>query len=233
MACCGRGCRPGWSGGGGAVGSRTILEELALAGINWRPTATRAGQALELLDLSLVGNQLSARFAGGVSAVIGQQSSGRAPTPTPIRPSLQVQRLGRNANGIGLYAVDDITGAVASLHPGDPGYLEAALRSSRDSGLLLSPDQLPAFGAQASITDLPIDPNRNYAFLLLVNNDPTQLFSSFAAANPGGHAQMINLGSSRNGLVVGFEDQSQAGGPFDGDFNDALIRISQVQVVGL
>ena len=221
----------GWlSTEGKAVGSRGVIEGLALAGPSWRPTAIRDGQELELQDVQIDGNQITATFAGGVTAVFGQQGTGRAPAAAPIAPSVQVQRLGRYENALGFYALDTVTGAVDGLEPGDDGYLQAALARSKASGLLLTPDQLPAFGQQDSFETLPLDLNHAYGVLLLVEGDRKRIVSSFAAANPGGKAQMINLGSSSNGLVLGLEDQMVAEGSSDIDYNDAILTISHVTV---
>ncbi len=164
--------------------------------------------------------------------MFGQQGTVRAPSPAPILPSVQVQRLGRYDNSFGLYAVDAVTGLVDGLAPGDEGYLQKALARSESSGLLLSSDQLPDFGQQVNFDDLPLDLNREYGMLLLVEGDRNRIYSSFAAANPDGAAQMISLGNGANGLVLGFEDQSIASGSgfTDSDYNDVIVTIRNVTV---
>jgi len=211
-----------------SVGSRGAVDGLALAGTTWTPTASRDGQQLELLGLSQEGNQITASFAEGVTSVFGLQSTGSAPTPTPIRPAVQVQRLAGYDNSLGFYAIDSITGMVDGVNPGEAGYLQMALARSESSGLLLSSKVLPAYGAKQVYTDLPLDPNRNYGALLLVNGDRSHIYSSFAAANPGGAAQVINLGSSSTGLVLGFEDLPATNG--DMDYNDLIVNITNVSV---
>ena len=130
----------------------------------------------------------------------------------------------------GFDLLDEITGSVDGLAPGDDGYLTAALARSEASGLLLQPDQLPAHGGEVRFEALPLNPNRNDGLLLLVDGDRNRIFSSFAAANPGSAARMISLGNSANGLVLGFEDQSAALGPSDIDYNDVIVKISNVMV---
>ncbi|MEB3349605.1 MAG: DUF4114 domain-containing protein, partial [Cyanobacteriota bacterium] len=220
----------GWLASEGlAVGSRTVVDGLPLAGTSWTPTATSNGQPLALLDLSQDGNQITARFSGGITAVFGLQGTGQAPSPTPIRPAVQVQRLAGYGNSLGFYALDDpITGMVDGLRPGEAGYLKKALARSEASGLLLSADALPAYRATQRYTDLPLDPNRSYGALLLVDGDRSRLYSSFAAANPGGVAQVINLGTSRTGLVLGFEDLPATSG--DADYNDLVVNITNISV---
>jgi hypothetical protein len=219
----------GWLASEGlAVGSRTVVNGLPLAGITWTPTATSNGQPLALLDLSQDGNQITARFSGGITAVFGLQGTGQAPSPTPIRPAVEVQRLAGYDNALAFYALDSITGMVDGINPGESGYLQKALARSEASGLLLAAGDLPPYGASRQYTDLPLDPNRSYGALLLVDGDRSRLYSSFAAANPGGVAQMINLGSSRTGLVLGFEDLPATRG--DADYNDLVVNITNVSV---
>ena len=219
----------GWLASEGLrVGSLSVVDASPLVGSTWTPTATSNGQQLELLGLSQEGNQITANFAGGVSAVYGLQSTGSAPTPTAIRPQVDVQRLAGYDNAIGFYAIDAITGTVDGVSPGDAGYLQKALARSEVSGLLLSANQLPAYGASKSYTELPLDSNKNYGALLLVNGDRSNIYSSFSAANPGGSVQMINLGTTKTGLVLGFEDLAAKSG--DGDYNDLVVGITNVSV---
>jgi hypothetical protein len=220
----------GWqSTEGKAVGSRAVIQGLPLAGTSWRPTATQEGQALKLLDLRAAGNQITAKFAGGVSAVFAPQATGSAPSPAPILPSVNVTRLGRYDNAVGFYRIDKITGEVDGRAPGDRDYLQAALARSEASGLLITPDQMPAYGGAVRFDDLPLDPNSNYAVLMLVKGERNRIFSSFAAANPGQKAQIISLASSADIVVLGFEDQRVAGNS-DVDYNDAIVSISNVKV---
>jgi hypothetical protein len=206
------------------------VDGLALTGTTWTPTASRDGQQLALLGLSQEGNQITASFAEGVTSVFGLQSTGSAPTPTPIRPAVQVQRLAGYDNSLGFYALDSITGAIDGLLPGEAGYLQRALARAEASGLLLSPGELPAFGAAQLYTDLPLDPNRSYGALLLVDGDRSRILSTFAAANPESVAQVISLGTGSTGLVLGFEDQLANGSGCDADFNDLIVQITNVSV---
>jgi hypothetical protein len=126
--------------------------------------------------------------------------------------------------------MDSITGAVDGLNPGESGYLQAALERSEAADLLLEASELPAFGQERTYRELALDPNRQYGVLLLVNGNREQLFSSFAAANPGGAPQMMSLGSDSNGMVLGIEDLSVIGGRSDRDFNDLIVKLGSVNV---
>ncbi len=212
-----------------AIGSRSITAGQNLSGREWTPTASRDGVSLELLNLAVDGNQVTASFAGGVTGVFWQ-ASGNAPTVLPAPAAVEVQRLGGDANSLGFYTVDSITGSVGDFNPGDSGYLQAALARSKDEGLLLDAASLPDFGASATFNALPLDTRERYGLLLLQKGDSAVIFSSFAAANQGGATQMVSLSNTANNLVLGIEDQSVASGNSDSDFNDLIVRIQNVAV---
>jgi hypothetical protein len=214
---------------GQAIGSRSVVQGLNLVGSSWTPTASRDGQALQLLNLSVEGNQITANFAGGVAGVFWQ-AMGSAPTPTPILPAVEVQRLAGFNNSLAFYRIDSITGEVDGFKPGDARYLEAALYRAEVDGLLLDYKRLPAYGESKSFTDLPIDTNLSYGMLLLQNGERSTIFSSFAAANPGAAIQMVSLGSEANKMVLGFEDISTVLSSSDKDFNDVIVSFHNVNV---
>ena len=223
----------GWrSTEGRAVGGQAVdSPALPLAGQAWTPTARRDGRSLALLELVVSGQEVTARFEGGVSLALWQ-ASGSAPTALPVLAQVEVQRLARYASDLGFYTVDGITGSVAGLEPGDSGYLEQALARSRAEGLLLTADMLPAFGQAQSYQHLPLDSQKSYGVLLLPNGNTDVMFSSFAAANPGGLAQMVNLGSGEagRGMVLGIEDIPAGLPQSDRDFNDVLLKVTGVVV---
>ena len=212
-----------------AIGSRSITDAKTLSGPDWTPTASRDGVALDLLNLAVDGNQVTANFSGGVSGVFWQ-ASGNAPTVLPAPAAVEVQRLAGYDNSLGFYTVDSITGSVGDFNPGDSGYLKAALARSKQEGLLLDATSLPEFGASATYNSLPLDTRERYGLLLLQNGDSSVIYSSFAAANAGGSTQMVSLSNSANNLVLGIEDQAVAGGNGDIDFNDLIVRIQNVAV---
>ena len=230
----------GWRASEGvAVGSRqsSLAQALPdLKGRDWTPTASRNGLPLALQTLTVEGNRITASFAEGVILQLSLETITKAPSTIPVQPQVTIQRLGAQANAIALYAVDSITGNVGDLKPGDTGYLQAALARSKGSNLFLDPSILPGYAAEKTYQDLPLDGNRQYGVLLLVNGTTDQIFSSYAAANPGGTAQAISLGSTTNGMVLGFEDLpisssgTFSGRPVDADFNDIILRIHNLQV---
>ncbi len=220
----------GWQGSEGlAVGSRSITTVANLSAQAWTPTATRDGVALNLQDISLNGNQVTARFQDGVSVEFWQ-ASGTAPSLVPIAPAVEVKRLAGYNNTIGFYSVDSITGLVDGRSPGEAGYLQAALARSEAEKLLLTAADLPAFGESATFNVLPLNSQKSYGVLVLQNGDRNTLFSSFSAANPGGETQMVRLGSDPSSYVLGIEDLAVASGRSDRDFNDNILTINGVSL---
>ncbi len=128
--------------------------------------------------------------------------------------------------------MDGSTGSLSGLEPGASGYLEQALARSRAEGLLLTAEQLPAYGQSLSYQNLPLDTHKRYGVLLLPNGNTQSMVSSFAAANPGGLAQMLSLGSGEVGLgmVMGIEDIAVGLAQSDRDFNDLLVKVTGVSV---
>jgi hypothetical protein len=191
----------------------------------------QVSRSLALLELSVSGQEVTARFEGGVSLALWQ-ASGSAPTALPVLAQVEVQRLAGYASDLGFYTVDDITGSVAGLEPGDNGYLEQALARSRAEGLLLTADMLPAFGQAQSYQNLALDSHKSYGVLLVPNGNTEVMFSSFAAANPGGLAQMVNLGSGEagQGMGMGIEDIWVGLPQSDRDFNDLLVKVTGMVV---
>jgi hypothetical protein len=214
---------------GRAVGSRSSINIDHLTGSTWIPTASRDGVPLALTGLSLTGDQVTASFAGGATAFFWQ-STGTATTAAAIRPALEVQRLAGFANSIALYSVDAITGSVDGIEPGHPDYLRTAFARAKAEDLLLDAGSLPEYGQSATFTNLAINTSKSYGVLLLQNGDSATIFSSFSNANPGAETQMIHLASEANAVVVGIEDVAITSGFSDVDFNDVVLRLTNISL---
>lgn len=195
----------------------------------WVPTATRNGVQLALKDLSVTGNNVTAVYADDVTGVFTLAGTGTATNPGSINPVLTVQRLGNNNNAIAFYQADSVTGAItasgASLLPGSAGYLQAALSNAKSAGLVLQASQLPGYKQATALETLPLNPASNYGILLLVNGSESEIYSSYAAANPGGVSQFLTFGSTDRGLTIGIEDQLVSG-QSDRDFNDLILTLA-------
>lgn len=213
---------------GQAIGSAGALPGTVGAGL-WLPTATLNGANLALQTLQADGNSALASFAGGyqVTFTLGGTRS-IADGSIIDDAAVTVKRVAEFSNGLAFYEADQRTGAIVAdgktLAPGDAGYLQGALANARAAGLVLDASRLPAFGQQGTF-DLPINDTKSYGLLLLVKNDPGTVFSSFAAANPGGAMQMISLGSPGGGVTFGVEDTLVTGGASDRDYNDLIVTL--------
>lgn len=223
-----RGGDSGWAGtegaamGGGSLGSAFITPG------SWRPVASRDGSELALRDLKAVGNAIQADFEGGVQALLTVSGSGIADTVTGL--SLTVRRLGANHNGLAFYEADPVTGALlagpdAGRLPGQTGYAAAALAQAQQSGLVLRAADLPGFGQQTVLADVPLWADRNYGLLLLANDDAGSLFSSYDIA-PAGAGQFVAFAAEGRGITYGIEDVLVSNGRCDRDFNDLVVTLT-------
>jgi len=205
-----------------------------IAAGDWTPVAIdAAGMRLEAQSITLFGNTAQVDFAGGYQARYSNSGTGTlVPSPEPSPLTMTVQRLGRRANGLALYAADPVTGAITTLSgttllPGQQGYLQAALANATAAGLRFDPEDLPAYQAEQVYDDLPLDPASNYGILLLRNNDPGDLVSSYSQANAGGQVIAQNFAAPGRGVCIGLEDLPTVG--TDLDFNDITLLFSSSQ----
>jgi hypothetical protein len=203
----------------------------------WLPTATLDGIVpLPIVWLHVEGNSALATFEGGYQANFtlgGSRSIAHAGVADDV--AITVKRLAAFDNGLAFYEADATTGAIAvaggTLAPGDAGYLQAALASARDTGLLLNPASLPGYGQEVTLTGLPLNDAKSYGLLVLVNNDPNTIYSSFSAANPDGATQMMAFGSPGVGITYGIEDVFVGSGLSDRDYNDLIVSFHQADLM--
>lgn len=118
-------------------------------------------------------------------------------------------------NTFGFYAVDDPTGRIGNLNPGDPGYAEAAIAQKLDltvglpGGKLLAPFVIADGTPEDFLAKNP-------------NNQSTQgtlAYFAYMGANPDGVDHLRLLGDN----VFGFEDKFGGG---DADFNDLVVQVN-------
>lgn len=215
---------------GQSLGSAISAPDHVEAGV-WLPVALLDGQMLPILSLQASGNSALATFEGGYQSNFTLGGSRSIPNgQIADQPIVVVERLAAQNNGLAFYQADQSTGRIEVngqfLAPGDPGYLEGALANARAANLVIDAQQLPAFGQQAVFDHLSLDAARNYGVLLLVDNDPGHLFSSYAAANAEGAVQVVALGDSGRGTTFGIEDIAIASGSSDRDYNDLIVTLA-------
>ena len=194
----------------------------------WTPTATRNGVNLELKDLVVNGNNVTALFADNVTGVLTLPGTGSA--DATINPVVTIQRLGAFNNALAFYEADRVTGAVVSgsttINPGTAGYLEAALANSKSKGTYLSASLLPSYQQSKVINSIPLNPTSNYGILLIADGNESKLYSSYSSANSGGTSQFQSFGATNRGITIGIEDSPN----FDFDYNDLIITIAASNV---
>jgi len=204
---------------------------------NWTPTARLNGRDLKLVSLQVTANGALARFAAGNpddpnDDVLASFTLPGIGTTTDAQSAvLTVRRLSGRPDGLALYEADPVTGAVVdskgrTWKPGQVGYLSAALDNAKHLGLLLKPTDMPDYGQTVERTDLPLDLNRNYGTLLLVNGSEHNLISSYAAANPFRTNQALSLVAPDRGVSFSFEDKLPWQWGYDRDFNDVIVTLT-------
>jgi hypothetical protein len=152
-------------------------------------------------------------------------------------------------NVFGLYELDDETGAVNGIKPGQAGYAQAALSKVVDnfsarvggsgngtaSNVIISGDSIyaPFVIANSSSLSGSLQQAINAFFAANPNNNRataqnytslTVAYFSFGAANPDGAAHLKSFGNN----VFGFEDLPAGVGVSDYDFNDAMFSFGGI-----
>jgi hypothetical protein len=85
---------------------------------------------------------------------------------------------------VGVFFIDDPDGTIGTLHPGDPGYIAAALDST-NSGVLFHS------GAAKGTSNSVDVPAGKYVAFYLITNGTTDDFLTNNPTNASGHAQML------------------------------------------
>lgn len=204
---------------------------------SWTPTARLNGRNLALADLQVTANGAVARFAAGspddpsddVTATFTLPGTGT--TTAGGKGVMTIRRLSGYANGVALYEADPITGAVVdsqgkTLLPWQIGYLRAALDNAKSLGLVVGTQDMPGYGTTAELTNLPLNLDRNYGALLLVNGSEDNLMSSYSTANTWGANQALTLVAPDRGVSFSFEDKRPLQWGNDHDFNDVIITLT-------
>lgn len=221
-----------------ASGDRFALE---LTDLNGSTTSFSPGQ-LSVSDLGSGAFNLS--FANGLALQIQQTTTGiplgvgtnqtvglevldLLSVTGNVQGSFQAYREANFDNVVGLYKIDDTSGTVAGIAPGDTGYARAAIEN-RVSGLSLSPSNQSQTGATITLEGSSL-----YAPYIVVNSTPTGFLSDnpnnsvgsdinayflYAAANPDSFDHIVLLGNN----TFGFEDFFNGG---DRDYNDLIFTV--------
>ena len=130
---------------------------------------------------------------------------------------VRVRQNGQDQLAVTFYKVDDYSGKIGNLNPGDAGYAEAAANHAyvlqSGGSLLLGPGY--GFFEQTAITN--VDAGDKIA-MMLTNRSSGDVFYAFTHANSDGQGHLVNYGHN----TWGFED-TRGGG--DHDFNDLVVQL--------
>ena len=133
-------------------------------------------------------------------------------------------------NEFGVFQVDNANGAIGSLNPGDPGYLEAALSQGKVIFSSLN-DRSPILDRASRVVQFSSD---SFLGFYLVSNgsaaeairgDVDNVFFSFTDSNK----LRVDPANANNPLTINWEDLPSSAPDLDDDFNDLVLT---VEVVG-
>ncbi len=126
-------------------------------------------------------------------------------------------------NYAGLYRVDDASGKIGNLNPGDPGYMTAALQRSKEvnRGVELDRDGIAAKNLDGGYIYAPFVVADGTVDQVLTSLDPKtapRVYFNYVAANADGFDHIKSLGANK----FGFEDTWGGG---DKDYNDLIFKV--------
>jgi VCBS repeat-containing protein len=139
-------------------------------------------------------------------------------------------------NEIGIFRVDDASGRVGTLRPGDDGYAKAALAAGRSQVIFASGQ-----GAGAK-RELTLEGGALYGFYLIQNDttahflasNPTDrvegkplAFFSVATANPDGYDHLHASVDAGGNAKLSWEDLTDGG---DQDFDDVVMKATSLRL---
>lgn len=162
-------------------------------------------------------NGVTTTLTGGdihlARAVAVAETAGRADGQDAI---VRVRQNGQDQLAVSFYKVDDYSGKIGHLNPGDAGYAEASVARAygvqSGGSLLLGPGY--GFFEQTTIN---VDAGDLIA-MTLTNRSSGDVFYAFTHANSDGRGHLVNYGHN----TWGWED-TRGGG--DHDFNDLVVQL--------
>ncbi len=141
---------------------------------------------------------------------------------------VRVRQNGTDSLSITFYKVDDFSGKISGLDPGDAGYLQAALtRAYQLEGGGISMGG-PGYGNYQQGALLDVDGGDKIA-MMLTNNTSGATFWAFSQANESVAGQMVGHLWNYGLNTWGFEDTYGGG---DGDYNDLIVQFDFTSAYG-
>ena len=126
-------------------------------------------------------------------------------------------------NYAGLYRIDDATGKIGNLNPGDAGYMTAALKRSKElnRGVEFDREGISAKNLDGGYIYAPFVVADGTVDQVLNSSDPKaapRVYFNYVAANADGFDHIKPLGANK----FGFEDTWGGG---DKDYNDLIFKV--------
>jgi hypothetical protein len=141
---------------------------------------------------------------------------------------VRLRQVGTDSLSVTLYRVDDLSGAIAGLHPGDPGYQQAVQARAYLTGANSTSTGAPGYGNYEEAMVQHVNAGDLVA-MQLTNNTDGITYSAFAQGNETVNGQQVvhlwNYGLN----TWGWED-SYGGG--DHDYNDLIVQIDFTSASG-
>ena len=174
---------------------------------------------------SVTENGVTTVMTGGdvhlARAVAVAETAGGADDQVAI---VRVRQNGQDQLAVSFYKVDDLSGKIGNLNPGDAGY--AAASAARAYGLQSGDSLLlgPGYGffEKAAITNVDAG---DLIAMTLTNRSSGDVWFAFAHANSDGRGHIVNYGHN----TWGWED-TRGGG--DRDFNDLVVQLDFTSSAG-
>lgn len=141
---------------------------------------------------------------------------------------VRLRQNGEDSLTLSFYRVDDLSGTIGGLHPGDPGYAAAAQARGYQTTTGGTSINGPGYGNYAQTALLGVDAGDIVA-MTLTNNTSGNTYWAFAQANEMSGGQHVghlwNYGSN----TWGWEDTKGGG---DHDFNDLIVGLDFTSASG-
>jgi hypothetical protein len=172
-----------------------------------------------------------ADFASGDGAVRVARSVAVAETANASDDQTAVVRVRQNGEdslSLTFYRVDDLSGTITGIRPGEAGYARAAEGRAYQLGSGGTAMGGPGYGNYQQTTLLDVDAGDLIA-MKLFNNDSGATFWAFAQANEAVGGQNIGHLWSYGLNTWGWEDTYGGG---DRDFNDFIIQLDFTSTAG-
>ncbi|MFO1160436.1 MAG: hypothetical protein U1E60_16475 [Reyranellaceae bacterium] len=175
---------------------------------------------------------------GFVDFMAGSDGTVRAARPVAVAETvgahddqtaiIRLRQDGTDTVSLTFFRVDDLTGKIAGLNPGDTGYAAAAQARAYQAGGGGTAIAGPGYGNFAQTTLKNVDSGDLIA-MKLTNTSTGNTFWAFSQANEQANGQFVGHLWSYGANVWGWEDRFGGG---DHDFNDLIVGVDFTSASG-